>query len=174
MVRCEADLQLTTHRLYDAIITRFIFLSFLRLAAARPLIVPFWTDRAFAFRALVLWAFEAPSLSVCYAAACYASWFGTVCLDVAILLATFAHFVPRAVFVADAFRRRTRRVCRQFWTDMRARKGRAHRMCCSLGTDTCRSSGDAQIVRITHGNFRTLSSLLGALQICSERKPSRV
>ena len=30
-----------THRLYDAIITRFIFLSFLRLAAARPLLCPF-------------------------------------------------------------------------------------------------------------------------------------
>jgi hypothetical protein len=130
-------------------------LSFLRLAAVRPLIVPFWTDRAFAFRALVLWAFEAPSVSVRYAAACFTSWFGTVCLDVAILLATFAHFVARAVFVADAFGRRTRRVCRQFWTDIRARKGRAHRMCCTLGMDTCRSSGNAQIqvVRIITGNF---------------------
>ena len=57
---------------------------------------------------------------------------------------------------------------------IRARNGRFHRMCCTLGTDTCLFSGDAQIARIAYSNFGTLSDLYGAIQIHSERKPSRV
>ena len=58
--------------------------------------------------------------------------------------------------------------------DIRARNGRFHRMCCTLGTDTCLFSGDAQIARTTYSNFRTLSYLFGAILIHNERKPSRV
>ena len=38
------------------------------------LIVPFWIQRAFAFRTLVLRAFEAPRILVIGTAACFASW----------------------------------------------------------------------------------------------------
>jgi hypothetical protein len=61
------------------------------------LIVPFWIQRALAFRTLVLRAFEAPSILVIGAAACFASWFRTMCLVVAMFLATFAHFVARSI-----------------------------------------------------------------------------
>ena len=57
---------------------------------------------------------------------------------------------------------------------IRARNGRFHRMCCTLGTDTNLFSGDAQIARTTYSNFRTLSYLFGAILIHNERKPSRV
>ncbi len=57
---------------------------------------------------------------------------------------------------------------------IRARNGRFHRMCCTLGTDTCLFSGDAQIARIAYSKFGTLSDLYGAIQIHSERKPSRL
>jgi hypothetical protein len=61
------------------------------------LIVPFWIQRAFAFRTLVLRAFEASSVSLIGVAACLASWFRTLCLVVAVFLATFAHFVASSV-----------------------------------------------------------------------------
>ena len=67
------------------------------------LLVPFWIQRAFAFRTLVLRAFEAPSVLVISAAACFASWFGTLYLVVAMFLATFAHFVARAVVLHMRF-----------------------------------------------------------------------
>ena len=57
---------------------------------------------------------------------------------------------------------------------IRARNGRFHRMYCTLGTDTCLFSGDAQIARIAYNISRTLSDLYGAIQIHSWRKPSRV
>ena len=57
---------------------------------------------------------------------------------------------------------------------IRARNGRFHRMCCTLGTDTCLFAGDAQIARTTYSNFGTLRHRFGAIQIHSERKPSRV
>jgi hypothetical protein len=57
---------------------------------------------------------------------------------------------------------------------IRARNGRFHRMCCTLGTDTSLFSGDAQIARTTYSNFGTLSYLFGAILIHNERKPSRV
>ena len=61
------------------------------------LIVPFWIQRAFAFRTLVLRAFEAPRILVIGTAACFTSWFRTLCLAVAMFLATFAHFVDSSV-----------------------------------------------------------------------------
>ena len=57
---------------------------------------------------------------------------------------------------------------------IRARNGRFHRMCCTLGTDTILFSGDAQIARTTYSISRTLSYLFGAILIHNERKPSRV
>ena len=58
--------------------------------------------------------------------------------------------------------------------DIRAQNGQLLRMCCTLGTDTSLSSGDALIAHIAYNNSGTLSYLFGASQIHSERKPSRV
>ena len=57
---------------------------------------------------------------------------------------------------------------------IRARNGRFHRMCCTLGTDTSLFAGDAQVARTSYSNFGTLSFLYDAIQIHSWRKPSRV
>ena len=58
--------------------------------------------------------------------------------------------------------------------DIRAQNGQLLRICCTLGTDMCLVSGDAQIARIAYSNFCTLSYLFGAILIHNERKPSRV
>ena len=58
--------------------------------------------------------------------------------------------------------------------DIRAQNGQLPRMCCTLGTDMCLFSGDAQIARIAYSNFGTLRHRFGAIQIHSWRKPSRV
>ena len=57
---------------------------------------------------------------------------------------------------------------------IRARNGRFHRMCCTLGTDTSLFAGDAQVARTSYSNFGTLSFLYDAIQIHSERRPSLV
>ena len=46
---------------------------------------------------------------------------------------------------------------------IRAPNGRFRRMCCTLGTDTCLFSGDAQIARIAYSISRTLSDLYSAI-----------
>ena len=51
--------------------------------------------------------------------------------------------------------------------DIRAQNGQFHRMFCTLGTDMCLVSGDAQIARIAYNISRTLSYLYGAIQIRS-------
>ena len=73
------------------------------MSASRPLILPFWSHHASAFRALGLTAFEVPGVSVVRPAACFASWFGTIGLDVATSLAMLALFVARAVVVLMRF-----------------------------------------------------------------------
>ena len=57
---------------------------------------------------------------------------------------------------------------------IRAQNGLLRRMFCTLDLGTNLFSGDAQIARIAYSNFGTLSDLYGAIQIHSERKPSRV
>ena len=64
------------------------------------LIVPFWIQRAFAFRTLVLRAFEAPRILVIGTAACFASWI-TFARGMAGFTACVAHSVrTRAYFLA--------------------------------------------------------------------------
>ena len=69
------------------------------MSASRPLILPFWSHHASASRALGLTAFEVPGVSVVRPAACFASLFGTIGLDVATSLEMLALFVARAVVV---------------------------------------------------------------------------
>ena len=71
---------------------------------------------------------------------------------------------------ADPFRRRTSCICRQFWMGIRAQNGRSHRMCCTLDTDTCRSSGDAQIARTAFKSSGSLSGWFDASQIRSQQR----
>jgi hypothetical protein len=51
--------------------------------------------------------------------------------------------------------------------DIHAQNGQLLRICCTLGTDMCLVSGDAQIARIAYSISRTLSYLYGAIQIRS-------
>ncbi len=71
---------------------------------------------------------------------------------------------------ADTFRRRTSCICRHFWVGIRAQNGRSHRMCCTLDTDTCRSSGDAQIARTAFKSSGGLSGWSDASQIRSQQR----
>ena len=71
---------------------------------------------------------------------------------------------------ADAFRRRTSCICRQFWMGIRAQNGRSHCMCYTLDTDTCRSFGDAQIARTAFKSSGSLPGWFDASQIRSQHR----
>ena len=49
--------------------------------------------------------------------------------------------------------------------DILAQNGLLRRMCCTLGTDMCLFSGDAQVARIAYSNSCNLSHRFGAIQI---------
>ena len=57
--------------------------------------------------------------------------------------------------------------------DILAQNGLLRRMFCTLGMGTNLFSGDAQIARTAYSISRTLSYLYCAIQIRSERRPSR-
>ncbi len=124
----------------------------------------------------MLRAVEAPSASVVSAAARFASWLGAIYLVVAMFLATFAHFVARAVVLLMRFVAARAVHANKLCMRIRARNGRLHRMpvCCTLGTDTCLFAGDAQLARTACSNSGSLSGWFDAPQIHSEHKSSRM
>jgi hypothetical protein len=53
---------------------------------------------------------------------------------------------------------------------IRAQNGRSHRMCCTLDTDTCRSSVDAQNARTALKSSGSFSGWFDASQIRSQQR----
>ena len=97
------------------------------------LIVPFWIQRAFAFRTLVLRAFEAPRILVIGTAACFTSWI-TFARGMAGFTACVAHSVrTRGALLAMPRLRTKRTITRAIPVvgSMRIRStvGANHRVC---------------------------------------------